>query len=306
MDRDEALKLLTGGREGIREWNNWRKSNPNELPPDLHNVDLKGCDLVTANLRRVSFLKADLSGADLTGADLHLANFQGARLNGATLSLAILDGTDLREADLSKANVSFVTHDQYTLFQGIRIETCHGDAVFKRYAQDQDYIETKIARVQVDRFLLSTRVADLKRVIDARQSMPGSLWSRRFPATLRVQRFLLLAKAKLLLRELWMWLWARTDYGRSLSRVAILAVVLALGFGVVFSSKNMLIYDPQMEQWWFTPFYYSIVTYTTLGFGDVTPKTELGQVLVTIEVILGYLTLGLLISILANKVARRS
>ena len=56
----------------------------------------------------------------------------------------------------------------------------------------------------------------------------------------------------------------------------------------------------------FTPFYYSIVTYTTLGFGDVTPGHWLGEVIVTLEVIAGYLTLGLLVSILANTVARRA
>ncbi len=48
------------------------------------------------------------------------------------------------------------------------------------------------------------------------------------------------------------------------------------------------------------------MAYTTLGFGDVTPITTTGQMVVTAEVILGYLTLGLLVSILANKVARRA
>ena len=57
---------------------------------------------------------------------------------------------------------------------------------------------------------------------------------------------------------------------------------------------------------WLTPFYYSIVTYTTLGFGDVIPQNKLGQCVVIMEVVAGYLTLGLLVSILANKVARRS
>ena len=61
-----------------------------------------------------------------------------------------------------------------------------------------------------------------------------------------------------------------------------------------------------MPDWWFTPFHYSIVTYTALGFGDVTPCTKLGQIIVVVEVIFGYLTPGLLVSILANKVARRS
>ena len=58
----------------------------------------------------------------------------------------------------------------------------------------------------------------------------------------------------------------------------------------------------------FTAFYYSIVTFTTLGFGDVTPKPAEAylQFLVTIEVILGYVMLGGLISILSTKLARRA
>ena len=57
---------------------------------------------------------------------------------------------------------------------------------------------------------------------------------------------------------------------------------------------------------WFSFFYYSIVTFTTLGFGDITPIKWYTEILVTIEVILGYIMLGGLISILANKLARRS
>ena len=58
----------------------------------------------------------------------------------------------------------------------------------------------------------------------------------------------------------------------------------------------------------FTPWYYSIVTFTTLGFGDVTPKPDDGsmQGVVAFEVLLGYVMLGGLVSIFTNKLARRS
>ena len=39
---------------------------------------------------------------------------------------------------------------------------------------------------------------------------------------------------------------------------------------------------------------------------DVTPRTLAGEILVTLEVIFGYVTLGLLLAILSQKVARRS
>jgi hypothetical protein len=42
-----------------------------------------------------------------------------------------------------------------------------------------------------------------------------------------------------------------------------------------------------------------------LGLGDVHPRTHLGEIFVSAEVTLGYLTLGLLLAVLADKVARR-
>jgi len=55
-------------------------------------------------------------------------------------------------------------------------------------------------------------------------------------------------------------------------------------------------------------FYYSVVTFTTLGFGDITPKVNepLMQFYVMVEVVLGYIMLGGLISIFSNKLARRA
>jgi voltage-gated potassium channel Kch len=55
-----------------------------------------------------------------------------------------------------------------------------------------------------------------------------------------------------------------------------------------------------------SPFYYSFVTLTTLGYGDVVPASATAQVVATMEVLLGYVGLGGLLSILANKMARRA
>ena len=52
--------------------------------------------------------------------------------------------------------------------------------------------------------------------------------------------------------------------------------------------------------------YYSVVTFTTLGFGDIVPQTQEAAWWVMAEVIIGYIRLGGLISILATKLARRS
>jgi hypothetical protein len=82
------------------------------------------------------------------------------------------------------------------------------------------------------------------------------------------------------------------------------AMLIAL-YGSIYSHWSGLLRCPETATW-FTPFYFSIVTYTTLGFSDVVPITVLGEIIVSTEVILGYLTLGLLLAVLADKVARRS
>ena len=56
----------------------------------------------------------------------------------------------------------------------------------------------------------------------------------------------------------------------------------------------------------FTPYYFSIVTFTTLGFGDIHPLNLAGEVWLALEVLLGYIMLGGLIGVFANKFARRS
>ena len=48
MDRDEALRLLRGGSEGIEEWNQRRRAG--EAIPDLTGADLGEADLTRATL----------------------------------------------------------------------------------------------------------------------------------------------------------------------------------------------------------------------------------------------------------------
>ncbi len=52
--------------------------------------------------------------------------------------------------------------------------------------------------------------------------------------------------------------------------------------------------------------YYSIVTITTLGYGDVVPASLPAQVLAVSEALMGYVGLGGLLSIFAQKMARRA
>ena len=47
--------------------------------------------------------------------------------------------------------------------------------------------------------------------------------------------------------------------------------------------------------------YFSVVTFTTLGYGDILPISPLGKIMVIAEVSIGYIMLGLLVAIFSQR-----
>ena len=64
MANSEHVKRL---KQGVEEWNAWRRENPNVFHADLSNADLSGANLSGARLSTAELSGADLRGADLTG-----------------------------------------------------------------------------------------------------------------------------------------------------------------------------------------------------------------------------------------------
>lgn len=294
-DRPQRYSKEHLGRllEGADVWNSWRTANP-EIKPNLKDAPLKGANLNDARLQRADLRGARLDGAFLNnayleGADLRLAHLEkaqlvGAHLEGASLSNSHLQGANFCNADLTNAEVTDVTFDHQSSFmrywnsqmrgnyKGIRgIDSCWGNALFKRAAADQDFLDT------------------LERS-----------WER--------------SRARCVL----FWLWWLTNFGRSLIAVMVIVLLFITAFaGIYWHWPEMLgttmkcgVPPPPGTNCgfdWFTPIYFSIVTFTTLGFGDINAKGHFwGELTASAEVLIGYSTLGLLLSVLADKVARRS
>jgi len=224
----------------------------------LTRANLSRADLQGNNLKEAVLTQADLSYADLRNTDLKGAVLDHANLSNTKLGGALLQGANLKAANMENAQVEGIKYDRKGIFRGIRVATCYGSSRFRRFAQDQDFIE------------------------EFREAHP-------------------------IFYGLWL---ALTDCGRSMSRVVIWSIGFAILFGCVFYSlgENAFEVTHKDSLSWnlFTMIYYSVVTFTTLGFGDITPKTPVAATIVMVEVIVGYLMLGILISILADKVARRS
>ena len=103
--------------------------------------------------------------------------------------------------------------------------------------------------------------------------------------------------------------WWLSDYGQSTGRIAAVFFLLAALFAVVYGCAPGLVtnlhdVDRKPVAASVVPFralYFSVVTMTTLGFGDMyaAPGSIAGHLLLTAHVILGYVLLGALVTRLA-------
>ncbi len=92
MANPEHLEIL---KQGVEQWNAWRKDDPS-VQPDLCGADLRGKKLRSINLSDSNLSKSDLRDANLRHADLSRAKLDGARLYRTYISNARLDETSFK------------------------------------------------------------------------------------------------------------------------------------------------------------------------------------------------------------------
>jgi len=243
-------------------------------------TNLEGALLDNAILDSTNFTEANMEGCSLKNAKLANTKFYKTNLKECNLQKAEIKGVDFRLADFSESQVEGIDilnhkewfkfwHYDESKYRGIKnITKSYGNSVFKEYARDQDFLETFRKKNCIN-------------------SIVHYIW------------------------------FISSNCGRSLTRFFICAFIVALIFGFAFHKfdEDFCVSDttcigsdsdsPKRKVTFITPIYYSIVTFTTLGFGDVTPRTPFGEKLIIAEVLIGYIMLGLLLSILTNKFARR-
>lgn len=72
--------------------------------------------------------------------------------------------------------------------------------------------------------------------------------------------------------------------------------LLVGGFALIYAQKGLLSSQGQ-ELDWYDYIYFSLVTFTTLGYGDITP-TKAARLWAAAEAVLGYIFLGIFVSLL--------
>ncbi len=291
------------------------------------------------DLRGILFFEEDLSGADISLSNLELAQFRRCDLRDALLAFSNLSGsrfhfcniagtkmwsTDLRGATFARCNVA--EGDKVTSFLN-PLYTCN-----RRYPPAIKKGLMTIGRVM-------TRMIDFLMVFLVRRfagqafvpewhktdTAPnlGVMWlattmyhtdasalptweAPLFKRYISDEQYLDAVRKS---HPTWHWLWGITsDCGRNWVLWAAWSQMIAVLFALVYLCFPSMIQitsslDPSN---FLTYFYFSLVTFTTLGFGDIHAATITGAVVISIQVIIGYIFLGGLVAMLADKLARRS
>ena len=297
---------------------------------DLRNGDFNGADLSNLDLSGRDLSGIQLFSADLRGTNLQDANLEGAELSTANLEGAVLDGANCKQAGFGRANLSHASLfranlERATLTQA-NLEHANLSCASLRHSRlreanliytdltetDLRYAELSLANIRKANFsnadLRHARLRMMKQFksshwigVDIRDvNFSGAYLMRR---EIIDQNFIKEFRSYNWVSKIlyYPWLWT-CDCGRSMFRWCCCIGTLLLIFTFLYSLVGI---DYGLYPTKLSPLYFSVVTLTTLGFGDVAPNSIGGQIVVMIEVLTGYIMLGGLLSIFSNKLARR-
>ena len=335
LDQYEMLKQCSEkGQEGIAEWNKWRSTRENRHK-DIH---LEGAALAECYLKKTNLgltgvhigegrdrkgpskvlmteahLKwAKLQGASLLGTHLEHARMWFAHLEDADISNAHLEGAELLETNLRGANFTEAKLQNADFSRAI----VDGGTLLWTFEIDH---KTKFEGVGLNAVRIYPRTKQLLEYNIRRMNWEEWYeWKDWFKYAPKEPRHKL---SKFLLQNTVGRFWQISDYGISTKRIIFVFLGLALVFAVAYYVwgfvdyycvgvedhpgivTNLFVLTDGKEaiSCWLVPLravYFSVVTMTTLGFGDMYANAQSiwGHILLTIQVILGYVLLGALIT----------
>ena len=312
QEQYEFLKMCSKkGDDGIKEWNEWREENSGEEiwleGRNLARKYLKGVNLFRVHLKGAIFIEAHLENADLRFGELEDADLFGAHLEGVELAQANLKGAKMSNAHLESAKAWSSNMEGATLgnthLEGANMSYSYlnGASFSKTQLQSADFQGATVYRNTSFCDCEVNRNTDFRGVgLDSCRIDPGTKQLLEYNnRRINWEDWY---------KEHWFWrwpvrlFWAMSDYGRSTGRIVLTFFMLALVFAIVYYFVPNLVKDLHVTGHSYSDFirscYFSVVTMTTLGFGDMFANHEsiAGHVILMVQVILGYVLLGALVT----------
>lgn len=291
---------------------------------DLSGASLRSGDLCEADLRQANLQNAEFWGAELNGAQLEDSDFtdailRRASLKDAGLENAILTRSDLREADLRGAELYQVQ------FSNTRVnkQTVFGSTC--TYERDGSTANTHDGGHDQSTSVSSLEAATW--VYRRLESLHEENAMAEESATFHVRKEEAQRAHHLQQRELGSWMVATanrylTNHGESVAQLLKASTLLIVLSGILYPlvggvRDSGTIYQITLAAEVPTVpglvgagdailrgLYFSVITFTTIGYANVAPHGAGSRILVGIESLLGAIFIALFVYVLGRRVAR--
>jgi len=273
-------------------------------------VSLSGINLKYANMKNATLVNVDISNADLTRSDFSGASMYGANLEGANLFKANFEGANLKAANLLNCNL--LGSD----FSNTKLNNVE-------WGKDYKVINEKEAETALAAGEYEKARGKYKEAEDIYRSLKISLKSQTLGDD--VGKFFereMIARRKQLSRFSPQRIISKlthltTGYGEKVGNIfntaiwVIISCALLYGIEGVSYRGYILGFFGDVEQLGGmlfvigNLFYFSVVVFSTVGFGDIVPIGPLGKSIMIIEGIVGGLIMAILIIALYKQLMDR-
>jgi uncharacterized protein YjbI with pentapeptide repeats len=290
----------------------------------LVSANLKGAELPLANLQQANLYQANLQKTNLQQANLQQADLLQANLQQAALSKANLQQAKLQQADIRGANFSNsdlrATSFRKAIADG---QTLIWGCIVNKWQAEKDY--TDFVGIGLDSARVQPHIKQLLEYNIRRSNWerwyedhPFGKWPMKWFWSLTDYAFSTCSILRTFFKYAMVfaviyYVWGFIDYRFVPAHKDCPGIVSSL-FVLEDSPTGPPVFKTSTSQqfiqeknspipvsWWQVPirsFYFSTVTMTTLGFGDMHAQSNsiCGHVLLTLQVLLGYILLGALIT----------
>ena len=269
---------------------------------------MEAFSLAREDLRDLNLVnKTSKEGYQLINSDLYHANLENAHLFKLNLS-----GCSLMKSNLAHANLHYANLEGCNLlgvnFKNAKIEHVHWG---KQITQEAQARQAKSKENKLDLYEQAEEIYRNLRQTAEQQGLfeiAGHFFQKEM--TMRRKQFKPYSSKRIISKLVDLF----CGYGESPARVILFSILLILFFATLYFfsglsfSGDSLAFDADKDLWqntkfYFSSLYFSVVTFTTLGYGDLVP-IGIARAFAALEAFLGSFTLALFVVVFVKKMTR--
>ncbi len=264
--------------------------------------------LVRADLAEINLVnKNSKQGYKLTNSDLYHANLENSHLFMLDLS-----GSSLMKTNFTNANLHYVNFENCNLLgiklKGAKIEHANWGTTISQ--EEQARVSTN-RNVQIDLYQQAEEIYRNLRQTSEKQGLfefAGRFFQKEM--TMRRKQLPKFSHKRIISKLVDIF----CGYGERPLKVIIFSLFIITLFATLYFFAGLsfmgesLSFDSQLSAWenikiFFSALYFSVVTFTTLGYGDLVPL-GFTRALAALEAFMGSFTLALFVVVFVKKMTR--